>query len=133
MTKDQLVNLETKLKNMRDEIKDQKIDDSRMKAEKTIEDFESASLIADQTLVTKLLSRKALYLKKINEALARIQNGEYGECGMCGDMINPKRLEARPTATLCIACKEKVEKTEYKNNSSHVGISQWDSDDMVGP
>ena len=125
MTKDQLLNLENILRNMRNEIECQKIDDSRMKAEKTIEDYEAASLISDQTLITKLLSRKALYLKKIDEALSRIKNGDYGECEMCGDMINPKRLEVRPTAIFCIECKEREESDEIRSQN-HVGISQWE-------
>lgn len=129
MTKDQLHILESKLINMRNEIENQKLDVSRMQAEKTIEDFEAASLITDQTLITKLLSRKSLYLKKINMALERIKYGEYGECEMCGDDIKFKRLEARPTATLCIACKEKEEKMSKMIN--HVGILDWNNDEAI--
>lgn len=41
---------------------------------------------------------------EIREALARIGNGTYGQCAACGTQISPKRLEALPTATRCIAC-----------------------------
>ena len=40
-----------------------------------------------------------------HKALRRIENGEYGYCDSCGVEISLKRLEARPTATLCIDCK----------------------------
>jgi DnaK suppressor protein len=40
----------------------------------------------------------------IREALKRISEGTYGICAHCGDDIDPKRLEALPTATRCISC-----------------------------
>ncbi len=43
--------------------------------------------------------------KKIEEALDRIKHKEYGHCAACGVEIGIRRLEARPTATLCIECK----------------------------
>ena len=43
--------------------------------------------------------------RKIDEALERIDSGEFGICESCGAEIGDKRLEARPTATLCIDCK----------------------------
>ncbi|RTZ58597.1 MAG: RNA polymerase-binding protein DksA, partial [Gammaproteobacteria bacterium] len=44
-------------------------------------------------------------IKKINEALELIEQDEYGYCESCGVEIGVQRLEARPTATLCIDCK----------------------------
>jgi len=49
--------------------------------------------------------RERKLLKKIDEALASIQNGDYGYCDECGAEIGIRRLEARPTATQCIECK----------------------------
>lgn len=49
--------------------------------------------------------RERKLIKKINEALERIDNHEYGFCEACGSEIGIKRLEARPTAELCIDCK----------------------------
>ena len=49
---------------------------------------------------------------KIEEALNRIEEGEYGICEGCGDDINIKRLEARPVTTLCIDCKTAQEQKE---------------------
>ena len=50
--------------------------------------------------------RERKLIKKIDEALKDIDNGEYGYCEACGVEIGIKRLEARPTATLCIDCKQ---------------------------
>lgn len=47
--------------------------------------------------------------KKIDEALRRIDAGDYGYCDTCGIEIGIRRLEARPTATLCIDCKQLAE------------------------
>lgn len=49
--------------------------------------------------------RERKLIKKIDEALAKLDRGEYGYCESCGIEIGIRRLEARPTATLCIDCK----------------------------
>lgn len=49
--------------------------------------------------------RERKLIKKINESLAALDAGTYGYCETCGVEIGVKRLEARPTATLCIDCK----------------------------
>src|SRR5260370_33500359 len=50
-------------------------------------------------------SRLRKLIKKIDETIARIDKDDYGYCENCGIEIGLKRLEARPTATLCIDCK----------------------------
>ena len=49
-------------------------------------------------------------LAEIDAALKRIDDGTYGTCTHCGHEIPPERLEARPWATLCIACKRERER-----------------------
>ncbi len=49
--------------------------------------------------------RERKLIKKINDALTALDNNEYGYCEQCGVEIGVQRLEARPTATLCIDCK----------------------------
>jgi len=56
--------------------------------------------------------RERKLIKKINETLARIESGDYGFCDKCGIEIGIQRLEARPTATLCIDCKTLEEMRE---------------------
>ncbi len=49
--------------------------------------------------------RERKLIKKIDEAISRIDADDYGFCESCGEEIGVQRLEARPTATLCIDCK----------------------------
>ena len=49
--------------------------------------------------------RERKLIRKIEEALQDLETGDYGYCEICGVEIGIKRLEARPTATLCIDCK----------------------------
>ena len=57
------------------------------------------------SLELRTRERERKLIKKIDEALARIDEHEYGFCEACGVEIGIRRLEARPTATLCIDCK----------------------------
>ncbi len=58
---------------------------------------------------SKILEREAQKLVKINCALTKIDNGTFGNCEECDELIAIKRLEARPEAELCITCAEKAE------------------------
>jgi RNA polymerase-binding protein DksA len=58
----------------------------------------------------QLASAEGRILLEINEALRRIARGEYGVCESCGKPILRARLEAMPTARLCLSCKEKEER-----------------------
>ena len=58
----------------------------------------------------QLASAEGRLLLEINEALRRIARGEYGRCESCENPILRARLEAMPTARLCLSCKEKEER-----------------------
>ena len=60
---------------------------------------------SDMSLELRNRDRERKLIKKINETIASIDDGDYGYCDKCGIEIGLKRLEARPTATLCIDCK----------------------------
>ena len=60
---------------------------------------------SDIALELRNRDRERKLIKKIDETIARIDSGDYGYCDNCGVEIGLKRLEARPTATLCIDCK----------------------------
>ncbi|MHB0990400.1 MAG: RNA polymerase-binding protein DksA [Burkholderiales bacterium] len=64
-----------------------------------------ASQESDMALELRNRDRERKLIKKIDETLAKIDHEEYGYCEACGVEIGLKRLEARPTATLCIDCK----------------------------
>lgn len=64
-----------------------------------------ASQESDMALELRNRDRERKLIKKIDETLRNIDENEYGYCEGCGIEIGLKRLEARPTATLCIDCK----------------------------
>lgn len=66
----------------------------------------------NQHLVFKLRDRERQLLVKIDEALARMDEGSFGTCESCEEPIEMKRLEARPVSTMCLSCKEKQEHRE---------------------
>jgi DnaK suppressor protein len=71
-----------------------------------------ASQESDIALELRNRDRERKLIKKIDESLALIDSEEYGYCESCGIEIGLKRLEARPTATLCIDCKTLEEHRE---------------------
>ena len=71
-----------------------------------------ASQETDMAIELRNRDRERKLIKKIDETIARIEAGEYGYCDSCGVEIGLKRLEARPTATLCIDCKTLEEMRE---------------------
>ena len=71
-----------------------------------------ASLEADRILMLRIRDRENKLIKKIKEALARIEDDTYTICEKCGEDISLARLKARPVTTQCIDCKTKEEATE---------------------
>jgi DnaK suppressor protein len=63
--------------------------------------------IQSQQLAKEAARRRAQTLVKIETALRRLDEGEFGACLVCGEDIDPRRLAVDPTHTLCIACAEK--------------------------
>jgi DnaK suppressor protein len=57
------------------------------------------------TMELRARDRERKLIKKIEESMNQLDTGEYGFCEQCGIEIGIRRLEARPTATLCIDCK----------------------------
>jgi DnaK suppressor protein len=76
------------------------------------DEIDLASSEYSQSMVFRLRDREKFLLKKIDDALVRIEAGTYGVCESCDEEISSKRLEARPVTTMCIRCKEEQEKTE---------------------
>jgi DnaK suppressor protein len=65
-----------------------------------------------QSFEFRLRGREKTFLQKIDRALRKIDEGDFGVCEECGEEISTKRLEARPETTLCIRCKEDQERHE---------------------
>lgn len=67
---------------------------------------------SDRRTLLRTRDRQRKLVAKINEALRRIDDGEYGYCEDTGRQISLKRLIARPIATLCLEAQEKHEREE---------------------
>jgi len=62
--------------------------------------------------------RERKLIKKIEDGLERLHEDDFGYCEACGIEIGLRRLEARPTATLCIDCKTLAEIKERQNQGN---------------
>jgi DnaK suppressor protein len=71
-----------------------------------------ATLESGRSFELRIRDRERKLVTKIDEAIARIDEGTYGVCEDCGEEIGLKRLEARPVTTLCIDCKTLQETRE---------------------
>lgn len=83
---------------------------------------DQSTMESEYNLSARLKGRNFIYLKKVQTALKRMEEGTFGECQECGDHISSKRLLARPTASKCLSCKEEEEivsnKLVHKNRYS---------------
>ncbi|OGW51132.1 MAG: hypothetical protein A2V62_02055 [Nitrospirae bacterium RBG_19FT_COMBO_58_9] len=73
---------------------------------------DQASAEADQNFSMRIREREQRLVKKIDEALDRIDQNTYGICERCEEEIPYPRLKARPVTTLCINCKTLEEQEE---------------------
>lgn len=76
-----------------------------------------ATIESGRSFELRIRDRERKLLAKIEEAIGRLDEGEYGVCDGCGEDIGIKRLEARPVTTFCIDCKtlqETKEKSQGK-------------------
>lgn len=81
-------------------------------ADDRFDEIDQATTDMEQSMRMRLCNRETLYLKKVESALKRIDDATFGLCEICEEDIGLKRLEARPTATLCVSCKEDQERKE---------------------
>ena len=76
------------------------------------DEIDRASLETDKALELRTRDRARKLISKIDEAIKRIEDGEYGYCEETGEPIGVERLEVRPVATLCIEAQERHERME---------------------
>jgi RNA polymerase-binding protein DksA len=65
---------------------------------------EQATQLEGQDALEGIEKQKLKEIQQIRAALQRIADGRYGICAKCGEDIDPKRLNALPTAILCVSC-----------------------------
>lgn len=73
-----------------------------------------ASQEADIGMELRTRDRERKLLNKIDQMLRKLDDHDYGYCEICGSEIGIRRLEARPTADLCIDCKTNAERREQQ-------------------
>ena len=61
-------------------------------------------------LLISMSANDRMLLQLIDEALQRVEKGEYGECVNCGEQVQPKRLDAVPWARYCLKCQDLQER-----------------------
>jgi DnaK suppressor protein len=91
---------------------DETIHDLKELAEVPADVSDQATLEETFALRLRARDREHKLINKIDESIKLIDNGDYGFCEECGIEIGIRRLEARPTATLCIDCKTLAEVRE---------------------
>ena len=104
----QLLHFSTILKNWKKELMHE-VDRTVMHMQDDAANFpdpnDRATQESEFSLELRTRDRERRLIKKIEDALKDIDSGDYGYCETCGIEIGIRRLEARPTATLCIDCK----------------------------
>ncbi|MBN2140193.1 MAG: RNA polymerase-binding protein DksA [Desulfovibrionaceae bacterium] len=99
------------------------LDDILQKSQETLEDMtesgevyadpaDRATAESDRAFTLRIRDRERKLIKKIQQAVQRIDDGVFGQCSECGGEIGTARLKARPMTTLCIKCKSKQEEEE---------------------
>lgn len=78
---------------------------------------DQAQAEVDRNFVLRLKEREQKLLRKIDDAVERIENGTFGICRSCGNEIPLPRLQARPITDLCIECKTRQEQEESMRSS----------------
>ena len=98
-------------------------EDFALKSDELSDELDLSSVEMEQSIRVRLRNREALFLKKINESLQKIQVGTFGVCDCCEEDIELSRLEVRPTANLCISCKENEEIRENQSADGRMSKS----------
>jgi DnaK suppressor protein len=75
---------------------------------------DQASYEIDRDFLLRIRDRERKLILKHREAIARIDDGTFGLCEICGEPIGEERLKARPVTTQCIECKTDMEEQERR-------------------
>ncbi len=115
LTQEEIDYFRTKLEDMQKQIFEESgetVQEMKNRNKEFPDPSDRAHLEAESITTLRIRDRERKLLKKIGEALKRIENGEYNVCEECEELIRKERLDARPVTTLCINCKEKEEQME---------------------
>lgn len=110
--------IESEIERVNAEFKEYDQEELHLSNEDRLDEIDQAASEYERSQMLRFRNRNSFYIKKLNKALERFENDEYGICTDCDCDIKYERLLARPTAELCISCKDEAEKEE---NSSYMG------------
>ncbi len=115
--KDRLKKMLNKLKEQilqeaKEEIKKFQSTEKRQVVEAVLDDADLSAIDISEDISLKQLSTHRDILKKIEEALRKLDEGTYGLCEMCGEEIPEERLKILPFAIYCRDCQERIETME---------------------
>ena len=116
MLEDRQTEIQTKLRSLREVLPAEMID-VRDAEEQSVEDFVRGMDFA-------LMEMESQTLRKIDEAMSRLEQGSYGVCGECGERIADARLKALPFALLCRDCQEGQEERGANETTRHPGLDE---------
>lgn len=89
------------------------------KLNEVLDAVESSEADIQEELEFALIQMKSETLNKVNDALRRLEQGDYGYCFECGEEIGEKRLRALPFAVRCKSCEERKENLEQRDRQAN--------------
>jgi len=89
------------------------------KLNEVLDAVESSEADIQEDLEFALIQMKSETLNKIDDAIARLEQGDYGYCFECGEEIAEKRLRALPFAVRCKDCEERRENIERRERQAN--------------
>jgi DnaK suppressor protein len=134
LTKKQLSELKDKIQAERERVLTKLAIDEEMfviKTEERSDEIDQATADYQRSQMLRFRNRDAFYAKKLKQSLSKMAEENYGLCEDCDSTIGFKRLLARPTAELCITCKDEAEKEESSNIIGRQSKSLGKQSEMV--
>ena len=92
--------------------------------EQVADAMDQVQAAAARDLAISNLDRSVRWLREIEDALRRLDIGEYGTCANCEEEIGPKRLRAVPWARFCLKCQEIADQNEF-GDSGHDAVEPF--------
>ena len=136
MTQTRSARLLQQLTDRRRELEDdvrQRVRDGRHERNNDVvtDEAEHSDAHSSEDVQFALLQMKTETLRRIGEALVRLDAGEYGSCASCGADISAPRLRALPFAVRCTSCEDQREQSQARPRSSGRATADYDQQAVV--
>src|SRR5450432_253235 len=98
----------------------------RLTVSQSADPMDQMIALTERELDSQIINIPIIRLRSLEDALRAIEEGSYGSCTSCGGDIPPKRLEAVPWSSCCVACQERSEAPAAgRNEMAAVGGGGW--------